>query len=464
MSLERREQQKQECIKEMEAVFNYRETSKTKLIRITELSARRPRIKFNNLSYLINEETLRECHSEISGKKSVGIDKVTKEEYGKELEENLKTLVESIKKHSYKPQPSRLVEIPKPNGGKRQLGIASHEDKLVQMAMNKILKAVYENEFIGNSYGFRENKSCHEAIKEADRIVMSKTINYVVEIDIEKFFDTIDHAKLIKGISYRVNDFNLIRLIWRMLKAGTFKDGKRIESTEGIPQGSIVSPMIANIFLHWSIDKWFERIKKQIKGKTDYIRYADDMLFFFQYKAEAENFLKLIETRLENVKLKMNKDKSKIVFLNRYKISQKQSRATEANMFNFLGFSHYFGKSVKSDKTRLKRITQRKTLRKRLEEFHCWIKSVRNTMKFGEIIELAKSKIRGHFQYYGVSDNSKSIKHYYNTSIKKLYFWLNRRSQKRSFNWDKFNEILEKFKFPKPKIYCNIFKFCQTVC
>ena len=265
----------------METVFKCRESSKTKLIRITELSAKRPRMKFDNLAYLINEETLRECHTEISGKKAVGIDKITKEEYGKKLDENLKALVMQLKKHSYKPQPSKVVEIPKPNGDKRKLGIASYEDKLVQMAMNKILKAVYENEFIENSYGFRENKSCHDALKEADRKVMSQTINYVVEIDIEKFFDTIDHNLLIKGIEYRVNDFNLIRLIWRMLKTRTSTNGKLEKSTKGVPQGSIVSPMFSNIFLHWSVDKWYERIKTKFEGIVDYIRYADDMLFFF---------------------------------------------------------------------------------------------------------------------------------------------------------------------------------------
>ena len=180
---------------------------------------------------------------------------------------------------------------------------------------------------------------------------------------------------------------------------------------------------------------------------------------FFQYKSEAENFLKLIDERLKEVNLKMNKDKSRIVFLNRYNISQKKAKATGNNMFDFLGFSHYFGLSFTSGKARLKRKTQNKTLVKRCKEFNCWIKGIRNKIKFKSIMELAKSKARGHFQYYGISDNSKCIEYFYNIMLKELYFWLNRRSQKRSFNWDKFKKVLEMFKFPQPKIYCNVFTF-----
>lgn len=456
MPLERREQQEQKRIEETSAELRIRESSSTKLVRIAELAAKRPRIKMNNLAYLLNEEFLRECHESLSGKKAVGIDEITKEEYGRNLNENLKNLIERMKRQAYKPQPAKIVEIPKENGKIRKLGIACYEDKIVQLALYKIINAIYSNEFSNCSYGFREGLSCHDALKAVNDKIMKQPINYVVEIDVEKFFDTIDHKLLMKAVEFRIGDNNVIRILWRMLKAGALKDKVIKSEDKGTPQGSIISPLLANIFMHWAIDNWFEK-RKANTGITDYVRYADDMIFMFQFEKDAVKFFREIKERFNEINLKMNEEKSRIVKLNKYQIGTGEVKAKSENTFDFLGFSHYIGLSL-NKKPRLKRRTKKKTFQRCCKAFKYWIKSARNVMKFKELIALAKSKIRGHYQYYGVNDNYERLEKFGFIAERSLYRWLNKRSQRKSFNWEDFRKILkEKLNFPQPKIYCNLF-------
>jgi len=450
--VERRGQQVQERIEETGTVRRSRDSSATKLMRIAKRAEERPRVRFENLMYLINEETLCQCHSRLSGKKATGLDNTTKEEYGKRLEENITDLLDRMKRQAYKPQPARQVEIVKASGGMRPLAISCYEDKLVQMATRDILEACFENEFLPTNYGFRKGKSCHDALREVNRIVMTGKVGYVLDVDIARCFDSIDHKLLMQAVEFRVTDKNLIRLLWRMFKAGILSDGELRVSGEGTPQGSIVSPILANIYLHFVMDDWFRLQQKTFNGETHFVRYADDVLFFFQYQQEAVRFYQELRTRLARFGLKVQESKSKLIHFNRFSYTDNRKEGKRSETFDFLGFTHYFGLTRKG-KPRMKRKTNRKRLNAKLLEFKQWLRKGRNLLKGSEIIAKTKSKLLGHYRYYGVTDNCRSTNRYFTEVVKMLFKWLNRRSQKRSFDWETFGGYLALWLLPRPRIY-----------
>ena len=250
----------------------------TKLIRIAEIAKEKPNEVFTSLYHHLNVELLTQCHNELAGNKAVGIDDVTKLEYSMKLEENILRLVERLKNHSYKPQAVRRVYIPKGDGkAKRPLGIPAYEDKIVQSGLNKILQAIYDSSFSNNSYGFRPNKSCHQALIRLNRIIEREKINYIVDADIKGFFNNVDHEWLIKFIDLRIKDPNIIKLIKKFLKAGVMEEGIIQKTDFGMPQGSVISPILSNIYLHFVLDLWFEvKIRKESIGQVGIVRYADD--------------------------------------------------------------------------------------------------------------------------------------------------------------------------------------------
>lgn len=250
----------------------------TKLARIAQVAKERPKEQFTSLAHLINTDMLLQCHHELSGNKASGIDEVTKVEYEEELLENIKNLHESLRKMAYKPQAVRRVYIPKPGSNKkRPLGIPAYEDKIVQLAVSKILTAIYEQDFLNCSYGFRPGRGCHDALRRLNDIIMTKKTNWIVDADISGFFDHVDHSWMMRCLEVRIKDRNLLRIIKRMLKAGIMEEGEFKPSQEGTPQGGIVSPVIGNIYLHYVLDLWFEKvIREQCKGSAHMVRYADD--------------------------------------------------------------------------------------------------------------------------------------------------------------------------------------------
>lgn len=287
----------------------------TKLQRIAEIAKEKPEEKFTSLIHLVNKEMLRECHKELKAGKAAGVDKVTKYKYGSKLDINLDDLLARMKTFKYKPLAVRRVYIPK-DGSKegRPLGIPAYEDKLVQLAMNKVLNAIYEQDYLECSFGFRPNRSCHDALKALNVYINTKRVNYIVDADIKGFFNNVDHKWLIKFLEHRINDKNFLRYIGRFLRAGVMDKGVFYKTYQGTPQGGIISPSLANIYLHYVVDIWFEKaVKKWCKGEAYIVRYCDDFVCCFEYEDDAKGFYEALKKRLEKFNLEVAEDKTKII-------------------------------------------------------------------------------------------------------------------------------------------------------
>ena len=301
----------------------------TKLERIAQIAKENPKEKFSALIHHINKDILEECHKELKGNKAVGVDGITQSMYEENLEENIDDLLIRMKRFSYRPKPSKRVYIPKPGSDKkRPLGIPCYEDKLVQLAMNKVITAIYEQDFLDFSYGFRPNRNCHDALKELDIYLSRRNINYVVDADIKGFFDNVDHEWLMKFLAHRISDRNLLRYIKRFLKSGIMENGSFQKTYEGTPQGGVISPTLANIYLHYALDLWFEIVvKKQCQGEAYMVRYADDFVCCFQYEEEAKAFYEALGIRLAKFNLELAEEKSNIIFF-----GKEAYRARQAGM------------------------------------------------------------------------------------------------------------------------------------
>ncbi len=435
-----------------------REMMVTKLQRIAKKARSDSGCRFTSLFHLMNTEMLRECFRRLRKDAAVGIDKVTKEDYAENLEENLAVLVEKLHKMSYIPLPVRRVYIPKVGSKKkRPLGIPGLEDKLVQAGLARILTAIYEQDFIDDSYGFRPGRSCHDALRALSKEVEGKRIHYIVDADIKGFFDNVDHNWLIEFLGHRIADKRVLRYVKRFLIAGIMEEGAVIASDKGTPQGGIVSPILANIYLHYSLDLWFTRVfQKSCYGQSRLIRYADDFVVCFQREADATRFYQELGGRLAKFGLEISLEKTKLIGFGPFAESKAKGGGGKAATFDFLGFTHYCSRSRNGRYFRMKRITSRKKFAAKVRMFRDWLKAHR-TLPTREIMEKVVSKLRGHFAYYGVTDNSKGISRFAYEIRRILFKWLNRRGQRGSMNWEKFNLFLKKFPLPKPRIMVNLF-------
>lgn len=418
----------------------------TKLKRIAEIAKVKPNEKFTSLAHLIDKEMLKECHKEMKGKKAVGVDAVTKQEYEEQLNESLDELIARLKRHAYKPQPVRRVYIPKEGTDKkRPLGIPAYEDKLVQSALAKVMNAIYEQDFLECSFGFRPNRGAHDALKVLNRIVNMKDINYVVDTDIKGFFDNVSHEWLMKFVAHRITDTNIQRLVTRFLKSGIMEAGIKYETHSGTPQGGVCSPILGNLYLHYSLDIWFEKIvRKRSRGTAYMVRYADDSVFCFQYEEDATVFYKELITRLAKFNLEIAEDKTKIIKLNK----SKNSNDKDDDSFDFLGFTHYVGK----DKY-VKVKTSKKKFRASLIKCKIWIRENR-TLPVKIFMDKIRIKMKGHINYFGVTHNGRMISNFVFEVRKLIFKWLNRRSQRRSFDWIDYAKFL--IKFPLPPRHTNV--------
>lgn len=429
----------------------------TKLARIADKSRNEKRPIFTSLYHLINEELLKQCHKELDGNKAEGIDNVSKKEYAENLDENIKDLVIRLKNKAYKPAPALRVYIPKDNGKMRPLGISIYEDKIVQLALKKILEAIYEPKFQDNMYGFRANNSCHKAIKYVHKSISSTRINYIVDADIKGFFDHIDHEWLVKFIEYNIKGPNIIGLIKKYLKAGIMDKGKYVATEEGSAQGNIISTVLANIYMHFVLVLWYkEVIEKRAEGNTFLVVYADDFIAGFQYQREAEAYYEALKERMSKFGLELESSKSKIIKFGKYaEQSRKQLGEGKPETFDFLGFTFYCSRT-RQGKPCIKVKTSKKKFKQKVKAMKVWLYENRD-IRVKELMEKLKIKLLGHYRYYGVSHNSTMIGTFRHRTIEYLFKVLNRRSNRKSYSWEGFNEMLKYYKLPYQKIYFCLF-------
>ena len=429
----------------------------TKLALISKRARREPRIQFTSLAHLLDEGFLSACYYRLGRDRASGIDGVTWKAYGERLAENLRDLVSRLKRKRYKPQPSKRVYIPKDKESKRPLGLPALEDKIVQKAIAWILEAIYEADFLDCSYGFRPGRSCHHAINVVDKLIMTKPINHIVEADIKGFFDNVSHEWMMRGLRVRVKDPSFLLLIQRFLKAGYMEGGEFVETEKGTPQGGNLSPVLSNIFLHYVLDLWFERkIRPQLRGESYLVRYADDWLCLVQHQGEARYIERALRERFKKFGLELHPEKTRVISFGKYERENAEKQKRRANTFDFLGFTHYCGKSRKG-KFIVARKTSSKKFRMKCKEMNQWLKAVRNAEKVKVWWPILQAKLRGHCQYYGVSGNMRALKRFHMITIRLTFKWLNRRSQRRSFNWKEFNKYLEHYPLPGPRIVHNIY-------
>lgn len=429
----------------------------TKLGYIAEYAVKHPEAKFTSLMHMVSKETMETEFKHIGRNKAEGIDEVSWQEYARSLEANIEGLLERMKKMEYKPQAARRVYIPKDNGQFRPLGIPAIEDKIVQKCMSRIMGAIYEQDFYECSYGFRPGRSCHQALKVVGELINNEPINHVIEADIKGFFDNVLHSKLMELLRIRINDERFLRYITRFLKAGYVDNGVLVETLRGTPQGGNLSPLLANIFLHYALDEWFEKeVKSLMKGQCCLVRYCDDFVILAQYKTEAEEILSRLKTRLSEYGLELHPDKTSIKSFGRYEEENANRQQRRANTFDFLGITHYCGRSRRGT-FKVCRRTSKKRFRKACCMLKEWLKLViHSDIKLWW--KTLAAKIGGHYQYYGVSENSASINQFRYIVERILYKYLNKRSQKKSFNWEGFKEYLRRFPLPKPYIVHSFYK------
>ena len=430
----------------------------TKLVRIAEISATSKHPIFTSVYHLINEDMLKQCHKELDGNKAVGIDKVTKDEYGKNLDRNIKELVQRLKNKSFKPLPSLRVYIPKGNGKKRPLGIASYEDKIVQMAVKKILGAIYEPRFLNCMYGFRPNRGCHEAIKEVYQRISYGKISYIVDADIKGFFDHIDHDWMMKFLEWNIQDKNLLWLIRKYLKAGIMEQGKFEPTEEGSAQGSAMSPMLANIYMHHVLTLWFKLVvQREMQGECFLVNFADDFVAGFQYKWEAENYYKLLKERMEKFGLQLEDSKSRLLQSGAYiaRAKQKSGECIRLQTFDFLGFTFYCGRSRKGMPYIMPK-TSSKKFRQKIRGIKVWLYANRD-QPLKKLMGMLNLKLIGHYRYYGISFNGRMISNYKQQVRELLFKVLNRRSDRKSYTREGFIEMLKYYPLAMPKIYVSLF-------
>ena len=401
--------------------------------------------RFRNLYGELTPDLLLSAWMCINKDAASGVDKMTAEEYQHDLMGNIQDLAQRLKEKRYTAKLVRRTYIPKDNGKERPLGIPALEDKIVQRAVTMLLNAIYEQDFLDISYGYRVGKSANEAVGDLTFQLQYGKFGYVVEADIQGFFDNIDHEWLLNMLALRIDDKAFLNLIRKWLKAGILEpDGTVNHPDTGTPQGGIVSPVLANVYLHYALDLWFERVvKPHCKGEAVIFRFADDWVCAFRYKQDAERFYAVLSKRLHKFNLNVEPTKTQILRFSRFHPGMERR-------FSFLGFEFFWFIDRKGT-PRVKRRTARKKLRAALKRMKDWIRLNRHKKKRW-FFKTLNAKLRGHYQYYGVRGNSRSLWEFYEEVMKMVFKWLNRRSQRKSYTWEAFKRLLSRIRFAKPRI------------
>ena len=430
----------------------------TDLTRIGEKARREPTLVFTTLYHHITDvDNLRACYEALPANKASGVDGVTKAEYGAHLEDNLRDLSARLKRQGYRPAPKRRSYVPKPGSVKgRPLGISNLEDKIVEAATTRTLEPIYEAVFDDSSYGYRPGRSPHQCLDALGRTLQQNRVAHVVEADITSYFDTVSHAWLVKFLRHRIGDERVIRLVIRMLKSGILEDGLVQATEQGTPQGSILSPLLSNIYLHYVLDVWFRhRVRRACRGEAYYFRFADDFLACFQLKGDAERFRLQLEARVEGFGLQLAADKTQGLEFGRFARENAHQRGGKPQEFTFLGFTHYCG-TTQEGYFKVKRRTSRKKLGQSVQRFTTWARRARSVLRKGEMLRLARARVVGHLSYYAITDNAACCRDYLRHTERILFKWLNRKSQRRAYTWATYVQALAQVGWPTSRIRVDL--------
>lgn len=406
----------------------------------------RPRHRFQNLSSLLDERLMYESWGRLNKHSAPGIDKIETQDYAQKLSTNVSELVQKLKRGSYRAARVKRVYLDKPAGGQRPLGLPTLEDKLVQQSVAQILGNIYEADFLPNSYGYRPDRSAHGAIHRLRLNLQYKGYGYIVEADIKGFFDTVDHGWLVKMLQQRIDDKRLLSLIQQWLKAEVVEpSGQVVKPTQGTPQGGVISPLLANIYLHYVLDLWFEKIvKPRCKGRAMLIRYCDDFVVAFQLREEAEAFYRVLPSRLGKFNLAISPEKTRLIRFSRFHPGKERC-------FGFLGFEYYWSRD-RQGAERLRCRTSTKKQRQLMNTLYRWIKFNRH-QRLTLLLPELKRKLVGLANYFGLPDNSRSLNRIYRHVVRGLHKWLNRRSQRHSYTWSGLKVLLLQYAIKPMRVW-----------
>jgi RNA-directed DNA polymerase len=431
----------------------------TRLCRIAELARRSPEMVVTTLAHNIDLAWMYEAHRQTRKSGAVGIDKVTAEQYTVELDDNLKSLMDRFKAGTYRAPAVRRVQIPKGDGKQtRPIGIPTFEDKVLQRAVAMALEAVYEQDFLDCSYGFRPGRSAHDALEDLWKGLMKIQGGWVLDLDISKFFDSLDHRKLREILDKRVRDGVIRRAIDKWLKAGVMENGQLERPVSGTPQGGVISPILANIYLHEVLDSWFDqRVKPRLRGRAILVRYADDAVIGFTDRCDAARVLEALARRCVEYGLKLHPEKTKLVPFRRPAGSSGGSgpdRGQGPGSFDFLGFTHFWARSRKGSWV-VKRKTARGRMRRAIQAVSRWCCHHRHWRVSEQHRYLAKVLV-GHYRYYGITGNSLQIGRFRQELQKAWRRWLNRRSQRAKMTWRRFSKLSKHYPLPPARAYRSV--------
>jgi RNA-directed DNA polymerase len=427
-------------------------TVSTKLQRIAELARQMPDKALTSLAYRIDMEWLKEAYRRTRKDGASGVDGQTAEQYAANLEANLESLLTRVKTASYRAPPVKRVHIPK-DGGTRPIGIPTFEDKVLQRAYAMILEAVYEQDFLDCSYGFRPGRSAHQALDAFWKQMTSMGGGWVLELDILDYFGSLEHAQLRQIIERRVRDGSVLRHVGKWLKAGVLEERTLWHPEMGTPQGGVISPVLANIYLHEVLDAWFEReVKPRLKGRAFLIRYADDAVLGFSLEEDARRVLEVLPKRFARYGLTLHPEKTRLLRF----APKRHGDDDDPGTFDFLGFTHYWGKSRK-DRAIIKRKTASKRLKRSLTRISQWCRAHRHDRLTAQHQTLAR-KMRGHYGYYGITGNGRMLTAYWHAVERIWQRWLSRRSQRAKIKWARFTQLLRVFPLPLPRVVHSIYR------
>ena len=430
------------------------ETSRTMspgLMKVAERAKRHPDKQMLSLAHHIDEATLERVYRRLRRDAAVGVDGITVEHYGEQLAANLQALRARMKAGQYRHQPIRRVNIPKENGTSRPIGISTVEDKIVQGAVRDVLEAIYEQDFFDSSYGFRPGRSAHDAIRELNRVITRGSANYIVEADIVSFFDSIDRTKLMEMLRDRIADETLMRLVGKCLNVGILDGERYLEANEGTAQGSSLSPLLGNVYLHHVLDVWYERVvRPRLKGRSALIRYADDFVLCFELADDAQQVWSVLEQRFGDFGLALHPKKTRSFRFQPPRDGDGKGSAS----FDFLGFTVHWQRGV-TGTWRVALRTRKARIGRALQAVSDWCRRHRHKSIEEQRLALTR-KLNGHYNYFGVNGNSKALSRLY-CEVQRIWrTWLNRRSQRARMTWKRFDELRRAHPLPLPQIRVRI--------